>query len=167
VNEEWEEKGHAWPWQKYNPSQPRDEQGRFGSGEGGGAGESSRVERARRTHKTSTVEKQRRGEAEQAKLAKAIGGRDEGDNLPFDVRKGKHAIEVKTVMDNNNDKITVHPSSRRRKEEVAKKQGLTVHTVAIDVREGKRSYYHKEGVGAFRLRSMDQVSLKQLKEKFR
>jgi len=29
VNEEWEEKGHAWPWQKYDPSQPRDELGRF------------------------------------------------------------------------------------------------------------------------------------------
>ncbi|MFH0900957.1 MAG: hypothetical protein V2A73_10040, partial [Pseudomonadota bacterium] len=36
--EEWEQKGYVWPWQKYDPSQPRDEQGRFGSGGGGEEG---------------------------------------------------------------------------------------------------------------------------------
>jgi len=171
--EEWESKGYVWPWQKYNPN--RDPAtGRFAPGgggdDGGGASgrEEGRAERARRAHKTSTAEKQRRGEAEQKRMAKAIGGENDGDNKPFDVIVGgKHGIEVKTVMDNNNDKITVHPESRRRKEAAAKKQKLKIHTIAIDIREGKRSYYYREGVGAFRLKNMEKVSLRQLKEKFR
>jgi len=127
-------------------------------------GSRARSERAKRTHKPSTKEKQRRGEAEQARLAKVIGGRDEGDNKPFDVIVGRHGIEVKTVMDNNNDKITVHPSSRRRKEAEAKRRGLKMHTVAIDVRGGRRKYYYREGVGAFRLRSMRKVTVAELKK---
>ena len=125
-------------------------------------GSRSRV--AKRTHKPATKEKQRRGEAEQARLATAVGGRDEGDNLPFDIIRGKHAAEVKTVIDNNNDKITVHPESRRRKEAEAKAKGYVIHTIAIDVRGGRRSYFHKSGVGSYRLNSMDQVSLSRLKE---
>ena len=82
------------------------------------------------------------------------------------MRKGKHAIEVKTIIDNDNDKITVHPESRKRKEAVAKKEGLKMHTIAIDVRGGKRSYHYKEGVGAYRLSAMERVTLVQLKGKF-
>lgn len=153
-------KSEEWLIQKYLPGQPRDDHGRFTSG--GGAG--GRVARARRTHKPSTAKKQRLGEAEQGRLAGLIGGRNTDDNAPFDVIvRGKHGVEVKTVMDNNNDKITVHPKSRRRKERRAKEMGYQVHTVAIDVRGDKRSYYHKQGVGAFRLSSMDKVSISQLK----
>jgi hypothetical protein len=134
-------------------------------GRGGGGG-SSRAERAKRTHKPSTAEKQRRGEAEQARLAKVIGGQDEGDNLAFDVRAGNHAIEVKTVMDNNNDKITMHKSSRLRKMKEAEENGWELHTVAIDVRGGKRSYYYREGVGSFRLGNMQSVTVGELKDLF-
>jgi len=131
---------------------------------GGREQKPGKAELAKRTHKPSTKEKQQRGEAEQARLAKAVGGHDEGDNLPFDVVKGGHGVEVKTVMDNNNDKITVHPDSRRRKEREARKRKLKIHTVAIDVRGGRRNYYHREGVGSFRLSAMEKVSLAGLKE---
>ena len=157
-----EAKGLVWPWQKYDPGQPRDEQGRFGSGGGGGGRSPSRVERAKRTHKPSTAGKQRKAEAEQSRLAKDIGGQNTDDNDAFDVLVGNHAIEVKAVMDNNNDKITMHPESRKRKEAYARKNKIKSHTVAIDVRGGKRSYYHREGVGAFRLRNMEKVTIGQL-----
>jgi len=161
--EEEEEKGVGQLQQKYNPN--RDELGRFASGGGVGAATESRAKRAKRTHKPSTAEKQRRGEAEQARLAKLVRGRETDDNDAFDVLKGKHAVEVKTVMDNNNDKITVHPKSRRRKEAFAEKRRMQMHTIAIDIRGGKRVYYHKNGVGAFRLSSMDRVTVSELRER--
>jgi SPP1 gp7 family putative phage head morphogenesis protein len=124
----------------------------------------SKSQLATRTYKPSTAEKQRKGEAEQLLLAKAIKGVNTDDNQPFDIIKGKNGIEVKTLMDNNNDKITVHPESRIRKEKEAKKLNLDMHTVAIDTRAGRKVYYYKAGVGAFRISSMQRVSLSQLKE---
>jgi len=124
----------------------------------------SKSQLATRTYKPSTVEKQRKGEAEQLLLAKAIKGVNTDDNQPFDIIKGKNGIEVKTIQDNNNDKITVHPESRIRKEKEAKKLNLDMHTVAIDTRARHRVYYYKAGVGAFRISSMQRVSLSQLKE---
>ena len=156
---------------------PRDDAGRFAPAGGGGAGSgpgaggeggsgSGRAERAQRTHKPSTAEKQRRGDSEQARLATSIGGESTEDNLAFDVLLGRHAIEVKTVIDNDNDKITVHPKSRERKLTVARKEKLKPHTVAIDVRSGRREYYYRSGVGAFRLGNMERVSLRDLRERF-
>ncbi len=127
-------------------------------------GEESKSDAAKRTHKPSTARKQRRGEAEQKRLSGAVDGKDTGDNEAFDVLVGRHAVEVKTVIDNDNDKITVHPDSRRRKEKYASENGLEMHTVAVDVRGGRRMYYHKPGVGAFRLGGMEKVSLDRLKE---
>jgi len=157
--EEWEEKGTKYP------GQPRDDYGRFGSGGAGGRIGESRATRAKRTHKPATVEKQRKAEAEQARLAGLVGGKETDDNEAFDVLIGKHAVEVKCVIDNDNDKITMHPESRRRKEQFAKNNGMELHTVAIDVRGGKRAYYHRDGVGAFRLSAMERVSAAELRER--
>jgi len=124
----------------------------------------SKSQAATRTYKPSTVEKQRKGEAEQLLLSKAIGGINTDDNKPFDVLVGSNGVEVKCVIDNDNDKITVHPESRIRKEQEAKRLKLKTHTVAIDTRSGRRVYYYRSGVGAFRLSSMERVSLTKLKE---
>jgi len=132
---------------------------------GGGSGGSSRSEIAKRTHKPSTAKKQRRAEGEQARLATLVKGWETDDNDAFDVILGKAAVEVKCVMDNNNNKITMHPKSRRRKEKFAEDNGMTSHTVAIDVRGGKRVYYHRASVGAFRLTAMDKVSVAELRER--
>ena len=84
------------------------------------------------------------------------------------VGKTEHGIEVKTLLDNGNDKITMHPSSRRRKEAWARKRGRRIHTVITDDRDtfeggthaqqysGHRMYYRR-GVGAFRLKGMTPV----------
>jgi SPP1 gp7 family putative phage head morphogenesis protein len=124
----------------------------------------SKSQAATRTYKPSTVEKQRKGESEQLLLSKAIGGLNTEDTKPFDVLVGSNGIEVKTVIDNDNDKITVHPESRIRKEQEAKRLKLKTHTVAIDTRSGRRVYYYRSGVGSFRLSSMERVSLTKLKE---
>ena len=83
---------------------------------------------------------------------------------------GVHGIEIKTLMDNKNDKITMHPKSRRRKEEWLKKEkACGLHTVVLDDRDtfedgknkeqysGHRIYYAK-GVGAFRIKGMQTVA---------
>lgn len=173
--DDWKDLGGAKAGGWDESEHPRDDSGRFApagggggsSGEGdstGGASSGGRRERARRTHKPSTAAKQRRGEAEQARLARSIGAVSTDDNKPFDVLAGRHAIEVKTVIDNDNDKITVHPESRRRKERFARKNRMRSHTVAIDVRSGRREYYYREGVGAYRLASMQRVSVSDLRE---
>ena len=171
-NEEDKEKGAGKPENPFDEKaskevqnkQPRDSKGRFGSGGGGGSG-TSRAERAKATHKPTTAEKQRRGEAEQAKLAKEISGKNTDDNLAFDIIKGNHAIEVKTLIDNANKKITMHPRSRRRKLKEAKQQKLEAHTVVIDVSSSDHKMYYKKSVGSFRISAMEQISVTQLKEK--
>jgi capsid protein len=162
---QWERVETNWPQgeEAYRADQRR-QKGKFADE---GKGDKGRSERAKATHKTSTREKQQRAEGEQKRLAGAVGGRNDGDNLPFDIRKGRHGIEVKTVMDNKNDKVTMHPEARRRKERQARKEKLVVHTVVIDVRGGQRRYLYKAGVGAFRLSSMEEVSLAGLKGKFK
>jgi len=151
--QEWESKGYVWLWVKHLPG--RHDQSSHGRGGG-------RRARALRTHKPSTVEKQRRAKTEQARLAKLIGGMNTDNNDAFDVLLQGHAIEVKCVMDNNNDKITMHPKSRRRKESYARKNGMQPHTVAIDIRRGQRAFYYRKGIGSFRLRNMKKVTITEL-----
>lgn len=149
----------------FDPSEhPRDDDGKWAPSGGGKAGDglkkagdqplkSPRAERARATHKTATAEVQRSAEANEAKVTKAISGQRTTDNEAFDVVKGNHAVEVKTIVRGTNDKITMHPESLRRKKEVLESNGLTGHTVVIDDRPGGKSYY-APGVGSFRLSNM-------------
>lgn len=146
----------------------RRHKGKFADeGRGSKGKDMDKAERAKASHKPSTVEKQRRAEAEQRKFAAAVGGANDGDNLAFDVRRGRHAIEFKCVMDNANDKITMHSPSRRRKEAFAKKNRLVAHTVVKDIRGSSPVYYYRQGVGAFRLGSMEKVTLADLKERLK
>jgi hypothetical protein len=114
--------------------------------------------RALASYKPSTKAKRRVSEQSEADVAKAIRGKQLGDNEPADVTKGKHAVEVKTIVDGNNDKITMHPESLARK----MKQKATWHTVVVDARGTGKSYYYKKGLGSFRIANMDKVSLKDL-----
>ena len=124
-----------------------------------------RAERARESHKPSSDAKQSVAREEQAKFAEDIVGVNSPGNQPFDIVKGKAAIEFKTIQDNDNDKITVHPDSHKRKLDYAKQHKMKCHTVGLDVRGG-RQYYYKEGIGAFRLSAMEKTTLSALKSKF-
>ncbi len=135
---------------------------------------SARAQKALATHKPSTREKQKFALDRESELAKALQAMRLDDNEPMDViltapDGTRHGFEVKTLMDNRNDKITMHPSSRRRKEQWAKDCGdCFIHTVVIDDRDrfqggankaqhsGHRIYY-ANGVGAFRIKSMQQL----------
>ena len=142
---------------------PRDAGGKFSDS---GPGDGSRADRARSTYKPATQEKQHLGEKEEGKIAALIGGKNLDDNEPADVIKGRHAVEVKTLIDQKNDKITMHPDSLARKLKFGRKEKMQWHTVAIDARGDTPSYYYRKGVGSFRLGSMEKVDPKQLSLKF-
>lgn len=120
--------------------------------------EKDKSERAKASYVMVTKEKYQKAMRNEQRVAAVVGGRSIPDNEPFDVEKGKLAFEVKTIIEGKNDKITMHPESLARKVKEARKRGLETFTVAIDERGGKRQVYFKEGLGAFRLGSMEKLS---------
>lgn len=153
--------------EKYSPDQERDAGGRFGSGGGATATTgSSKRERAIASHKPSTAEKQRLGDRQQRAVARGIGGTVTPDNAPMDITlkvDGRNVgVEVKTFVDQKNDKVTVHPESGARKDAWAHSGKAQTVTVVVDARDrtghadlysGNR-YYVARGTGSFRLSSM-------------
>jgi hypothetical protein len=123
-----------------------------------------RVMRSRNNYKAGDRIKQRFAEGEQARVAKILKMENTPDNDPFDLLGKRIGVEVKTLVDANNDKITVQAHARGLKLAFARKHKLKkIFTLAIDTRSGGRIYYIREGVGAFRLRNMQRVSLAEVK----
>jgi hypothetical protein len=120
-----------------------------------------RVARARAGHKPLTAEKKRIADESEITLAEMLEAKRTTGNAPVDaivvVNRTSHGIEVKTIIDAGYDKITVHPSSRRRKERWARRRKATLHTVVFDRRTKRTSMYYRAGVGAFRLAYMTPV----------
>lgn len=110
---------------------------------------------------TATKEHHDKAEELERLIAKHTGGTQSPNNKPFDVlvngAKKKHGIEVKAVLLQKNDKLTMKKEAIDRKLAAAKKQKLTMHTVAGDLRGKKLIIYHRAGVGSFRLGKMDVV----------
>lgn len=122
-------------------------------------GSDSREDRARRSYIKMDAEKLAVATTFERSVAKYVNGVDLPDNEPFDVIVGKkHAIEVKTIIEGKNPKITMHPESLKRKTSYLRKHGMTGHTVVIDARSDRPAYYYKPGVGSFRLSGMEKVS---------
>ena len=135
--------------------------GRFCSTTGGSA--RTRSERARVTFNPATLEKQRLADRHEAQLARALKLDRTRDNDAFDLLGHKAAVEVKTLIDQRNNKITMHPDSLARKLSYARKEKARPHTVVVDTRGGKTQYFHRAGVGSFRLETMTAVSLPELR----
>jgi hypothetical protein len=155
----------------FDPDQPRDDEGQWTSGGGGGGGAGSaasgRAARAVASHKPVTLQRRRHADLRQADMARFIGGRQTGDNEPFDVIRGRSAIEVKTLIDQRNDKITMHPDSLARKQKDAKRFSR-VYTLVVDDRPGSGGkLYLREGLGSFRLGAMQPISRAELARKFK
>lgn len=156
----------------YNPDQPRDEMGRFGSGGGGGSESRARLSkkaaRALKSHNPATKAKQDASEKLEQRMAKNLGAKKSSDNKPMDVttKNGMVGIEVKMVHDGKADRVHMRKDSRQRKEEwIEGRKGRKAYTVVVDNRdkfEGgkhKQRYsgnkiYWKEGVGAFSFSTM-------------
>lgn len=125
---------------------------------------SLRTSRARHSHKPATREKQQKAARFEKAVAKAVGGKDLDDNEPFDVIKGRQAVEVKAIIEGKNPKITMHPESLARKANYLRDNEMVGHTVVIDARSSKEIYYYARGVGSFRLSGMERVTKTRLKE---
>lgn len=129
---------------------------------------SDRAKRALETYVPVNSAKIQLALESQTLIASAIGGTVTRDNAPFDVVKGKNAIEVKTIFPGvKNNKITMHPESRVRKEKFARKEKMKPYTVIVDRRDN--SVHVAEGVKSFRLGkgNVKQVSLSELRETFK
>lgn len=114
---------------------------------------------AKSSYKAVTHQKRRIAAAAENQIAKILGTERLGDKSPLDlaVKIGGrlHGIEVKTAIDNSNAKITVHPESRREKEQWAHKKRAVLHTVVVLA--DTRAMLYREGVGSFRLHKMQPV----------
>lgn len=139
-------------------------------------GPSEKVQRAQSNAKRIGRDVQRYCEEyNEPKFAKAINGASFADNEPIDVvvadANGRvaHGIELKTMVDNSNNKITMKGEAIRRKLSWARRNKASIHTIVIDDSEvfnakgagkhdeSKRRYYYRRGVGSFRVGGMYQA----------
>lgn len=130
--------------------------------------ETDRVARAKANANPARKEWQDRGEANEPRIARMVGGKSLDDNEPFDVLvkfgSKQHGIEVKTFVDNKSSKITMNKEALSNKARWKRQNKAAVHTVVVDDRDlfnrtlysGHKVYYRK-GVGSFRLESMTRV----------
>ena len=103
-------------------------------------------------------------ERNEQELADALGGSVTRGCAPVDVvvlRGGMpaHGIELKTMVTQGNDKITMKSSAMSRKFDWAEEHGAALHTVVFDDRDAmddpsKRLVYHRLGIGSFRIGNM-------------
>lgn len=123
---------------------------------GGGAklsGLSDRARRAVQTYVPVTEEKYQMAKLSERKVANVLGGISTDDNEPFDVViNNRIGVEVKTIIEARNNKITVHPDAM--KEKLAEQSRLkldAVYTVIFDQRPGQEAVYVRKGLGSFRV----------------
>jgi hypothetical protein len=177
--------------EKFNPI--RDQLGRFASGGGGGpmmapdtggGGGGGTVEQtmspktkseiAKASAKRVDKEIQRYSEERnEPKLAKALGGKSLADNEPVDVvteiNGKKHGIELKTMVDNKHNKLTMKKDAQARKRSWERREKGKVHTVVFDDQkvfnakgpgkhdEPQRRILYRRGYGSFRTDGMYEV----------
>jgi len=164
---------------------PRADNGEFGSGGASVSPLSEKAQRAKDAHKMVDKTIQRYAEEHnEPRFAQEIGGKSYNDSEPVDVGITKpgggfaHGIELKTMVDNKNNKITMKSSAMAKKKAWQEEAGAPFHTVVLDDHkvfnangegqhdESKRQIYYKRGAGSFRVDLMhpvkDQAELKQL-----
>lgn len=123
----------------------------------------TRADRSKTTYKPATQEKQAIADKSEKYLSRMLGLPRTKNNSAFDLQTPKVGVEVKTMVDQANSKITCHPESCARKRDEASKNGLRMYTVVIDKRGSVPGYYVATGVGSFRLGSMRRVSIGELR----
>ena len=135
---------------------------------GGAEAKNERVERAKKSQVRTGQHEQAIADRSEKVLSDAIGVPRTADNSAFDLRNDDVGIEVKTLVNGKNEKITMSKAALGRKLAEQRADGLRGYTVVVDRRAGgltgKATYYYREGFGSFRLGSMTPVSLAQLKE---
>lgn len=132
----------------------------------------ARIKRAVKSYKPATKRVQGVGAKNEMRLAAMLkDAKQIGDNKPFDVligvvEKPRHLIEVKSIVRGKNNKITMHPDALVRKLAEAKRfPKAKIHTVVFD--ERTKTIYYSDGVGSYRLNSMEKVTQAKLNRVFR
>ena len=135
---------------------------------GGAADNAERVERAKKSSVVCPKSTQDIADRSERVLSDALGVPRTADNSAFDLRNDEVGIEVKTLVNGKNEKITISKAALGRKLAEQRGDGLKGYTVVVDRRAGgltgKASYYVREGFGSFRLGSMTPTTLSALKE---
>jgi GNAT superfamily N-acetyltransferase len=177
---------------------PRSDDGEFGS-KGGGASKKKdatakkektnrplpskktpqcdeRCRRAKAAHVMVDKTIQRYAEEHnEPRAAKKLGGISFPNSEPIDIAIAgdngvvKHGIELKTMVKNANNKITMKKDARERKKSWELKNKAQIHTVVLDDSavmnakgegkhdESKRKIYYANGYGSFRIGSLHEV----------
>jgi hypothetical protein len=165
--------------------EPRDEDGRWTSGGGDGASSdltqdkptpSQKSMLAKQSAKYVGSEIQRYSEEHNEPiLAKGISGLSLRDNEPVDViviSSGvvEHGVELKTMVDNKANKITMKTSAMQRKADWVQEHKAPYHTVVFDDHavfnangpsqhdDSKRVLLYRRGFGSFRTDNMYKVA---------
>ncbi len=133
---------------------------------------SERVQRAIDSQIRTGTREQQIADYSEAVLSKALGIPGTADNSAFDLRDDDRAIEVKTLLTQKNDKVTMKKDALARKLAEQRADELKGWTVVADRRSPSgyadkippATYYVREGFGSFHLGTMQKVTLAQLKE---
>jgi HK97 family phage portal protein len=116
------------------------------------------------SHKGGGRAAQDAAEKSEMKVAKALGIPRTKDNSPFDLRNDDVGIEVKTMVEGTNDKVTMSKAALGRKLAEAQAEGLKTFTVVADARKGTTKYYVSSKLGSIRLGSMTPATLAEIKD---
>lgn len=134
--------------------------------------DNERAALAKASHVHAGAKTQARARTREVELAEALTAAgvpavhvdDVFDVVVGTVEEPKALVEVKTLLLQKNDKVTVHPRSLRKKLKQAGSLRVPSFLVAFDDREGKnkRRVFVRNRVGSFRLRNMERTTLDQL-----
>jgi len=128
---------------------------------------SDKVLRAQTAYVSANYEEQKIADEQERIVSNAVGLPRTPDNAEWDLHQPSSGVgvEIKTMIKQTNDKITMGKAALARKVEAIKAAGpgFRAYTVVADKRGGGTRYYVREGVGSFRLNTMRQVNLPQLK----
>ena len=124
-----------------------------------------RVERAKASAVRTGQHEQAIADRSEAVLSQAIGVPRTPNNSAFDLENDDVGIEVKTLVNGKNEKITMSKAALGRK--IGALDDRRGYTVVVDRRSGgltgQATYYYREGFGSFRLGSMTKTTLTELR----
>lgn len=130
----------------------------------GATAKMSKADIAKHTYSGGLKEHQILGDKTASEIGEAIGVPLTSNNKAFDLESKKYGIEVKTLITQNNDKVTMNSYARQLKQERQDSAGLKSFTVVVDKRPaglgsstGTTRYFVKSGFGSFRVGSMTEV----------
>jgi len=131
----------------------------------GTAPTSDKVLRAQEAYVSANFEEQKVADEQERIVSAALGLPRTPDNREFDMLTSHVGVELKTMIKQKNDKVTMSKSALAKKTASieAAGPGFRAYTVVADKRGGGTRYYVRAGVGSFRLGTMQQVNLQQLR----